>query len=352
MGRIFLGVAAACGCTAIAGADVTFNLISQIDLTITQDPLGGSYIGSNPSTVAWDGTDLYVAGWNNGRGDGDTNAIVRVADAATSPDIQSPFGAYATPNFRGYLSVDVRDGQLVAAYEVGGNDPNGLSIWDVAPVTVTDQIWAYETRPVGATWDAGANGGDAVAWAQFGSGRLRVSDSADGTVLYDGTNGPIVFAGGGTLWRGQDVDVNGDIYMRENNRVIAADRVNDNTTENIRVLVEPTAAGQAGQFINALNTSFGDYVMYNDRDGTSTTFGDAINLIDTDGNVINTTWNGIDTTFATSTGWFDFDYDAASGTLAVLDFSNRQVWIFDVVPAPGAMTLLGLFGLAAARRRR
>ena len=41
----------------------------------------------------------------------------------------------------------------------------------------------------------------------------------------------------------------------------------------------------------------------------------------------------------------------AAATLAILDFANRQVFIYQV-PAPGAVAVLGLGGLAAARRRR
>ena len=53
----------------------------------------------------------------------------------------------------------------------------------------------------------------------------------------------------------------------------------------------------------------------------------------------------------TGNGAYDFSFDAATQTLAISDFANRQVHIF-AVPAPGAAVLLGLAGLAAARRRR
>lgn len=338
------------GVAAAANGQVTFNLLNQIDLTATQDSQGSSYIGSNPATVAWDGTDMYVAGWNNGRGDGDINAIIRVPDAANSDALGSTFGAFGTPNFRGYLSIDVRDGKLAAAYETGGNNVNGLSQWSLGSLT---QDWAVETRPVSANYDPAVNGGNAVSWAQFGSGRLRVTNASDGSLIYSGSDGPIVYPGsGGTLWRGQDIDVNGNIYMRENNQVIAADRTGENSTTNVRFIATPTGAGQSGQFVNAINTGFGDFVIYNDRTGAASTFGDSVTVIDTNGNAVSVNWNGIDTGLATATAWFDFDYDAASGTLALIDFSNRQAYIFSVVPAPASLALLGLGGLAAARRRR
>jgi hypothetical protein len=337
------------GLAAAVQGQVTFNLVNQIDLNVTQDNQSASYIGSNPSAVAWDGRDMYVAGWNNGRGDGDTNAIVRISDAANSASIGSAFGAFGTPNFRGYLSLDIKDGLLAAAYETGGNNPNGLSVWDTSSTT---QVWTVDTRPVSGTWDAAANGGNAVSWAQFGSGRLRVSDGSDGSLIFDGSDGPIIYPGsGGTLWRGQDIDANGDIYMRENNQVIAADRTGENTTTNVRFIAMPTGAGQAGQFVNVMNTPFGDFVVYNDRTGAGTTFGASLNVIDTDGGAVSVAWNGVDLDQA-SNGWYDFDYDAASGTLAVVDFTNRQAYVFSVVPAPASLALLGLGGLCAARRRR
>lgn len=338
------------GMAAAAHGQVTFNLINQIDLDATQDQNGSFYVGSNPATVAWDGQDLYVAGWNNGRGNGDPNAIVKIADAANSDAFTSRFGAVAANNFRGYLSLDIKNGGLAAVFENGADDPNGLSLWDTSTET---QLWALTTRAVTGTWDAGANGGNAVSWAQFGSGRLRISDSANGTLLYDGTNGPIVYPGsGGTTWRGQDIDLAGDIYMRENNQVIAADRTGENTTTNVRYIATPTGAGQAGQFVNVLNTPFGDLVIYNDRTGAATTFGGSVQVIDTDGGAVAAAWNGIDTSAASATGWYDFDYDAATGTLAIVDFSNRQAFIFSVVPAPASLALLGAGGLLAVRRRR
>ena len=53
--------------TMAAGLAAQVNLVHMggVALTSTSDPLNAEYIGNKPSAVAWNGTDLYVAGFNN-----------------------------------------------------------------------------------------------------------------------------------------------------------------------------------------------------------------------------------------------------------------------------------------------
>ena len=92
-------------------------------------------------------------------------------------------------------------------------------------------------------------------------------------------------------------------------------------------------------------------LVFNDRPTSqSASFTSAIKAIDTNGVAQSINFNGFNITSSTSA--FDFSYDAVSRTLAVSDFSNSNVYIFSVVPAPSALALMGLGGLVAGRRRR
>lgn len=344
---------ATAGLAGAAMGQLQLQLVNSIDLLDTQDPTSSAFIGSNPSAVAWDGTDMYVAGWNNGRGDNTPHGIVRIADAANSSALGTAFGQRPTLNFRGYLSVDVRNGQVAAAFENGAADAQGLAIYNGATGALVD---SRNARPIFANWDPAVAGGNAVSWSEFGSGRLRVSDGDNlNNLLFDGTNGPVIF-GGSTIWRGQDIDDSGNIVVGDGNGDIHYfARTDPNTTASAVTLASTTGFPQfTGNGINPaiLNTSFGDFVMYNDRGVAGATLGTAIKAVDLNGDVQTIEFVGLSDALASATGWYDFDYDSATGTLAVVDFSNRLAWVFNVVPAPSSAMALGLAGLAALRRRR
>lgn len=341
-----LAIALIAGSAATASGQLTLNLVNQIDLLDSQDPASASFIGSNPSAVGWDGTNMYVAGWNNGRGAGVDHGIVGIANAASSDTLGASFGRLATPNFRGYNSLDVQNGQVLSGFDGGSAFPEGLAIYDGATGALQS---ARNERVAFANYDP-SNGG-AAAWSVFSSGRLRVVDQADvsGPTIFDGTNGPVIFAGS-TIQRGQDIDDNGNITLNDaNGNLTYFARTGANSTAGGVTIASGLATGN-GNNNAVLNTTFGDFVMFNDRGGN--TYGSSISAVDTAGNAIALTINGIDLSTATSTGWWDFDYDSASGTLAAVEFSTRQAFVFQVIPAPGTAALLGLGGLAAARRRR
>ncbi|MEL6497123.1 MAG: PEP-CTERM sorting domain-containing protein [Planctomycetota bacterium] len=341
-----LAIALIAGSAATASGQLTLNLVNQIDLVDTQDPASASFIGSNPSAVGWDGNTMYVAGWNNGRGAGTDHGLVGIANAASSDALGTAFGQIPTPDFRGYNSVDVQNGRVLAGYDGGSANPQGLAIYNGATGALED---SRNERVAFANFDP-SNGGD-VAWSVFGSGRLRVVDQNNlpGPTTFDGTNGPVIFAGS-TIQRGQDIDDNGNITLNDaNGNLTHFTRTGAGSTGTQLLLASGLGVGNGNN--NAiLNTGFGDFVLFNDRGGN--TYGSSIAAVDTSGNSVSLNVNGVDLSTATSTGWWDFDYDSATGTLAAVEFSTRQAFVFQVVPAPASAALLGLGGLAAARRRR
>ena len=193
----FLIAALCAGATASGGVgitDVTLTHLGTVDLDSTADPLNAEYIGTNPSAVAWDGTDLYVAGFNNGGAAADTG-IIKVTDALGAATLGSTFGARSTPSLRGFSGLDISGGTIASAYDAGGSDPRGIEAYD----STGSLLWSKAGRGgSGVGMDPGFGGADAgVAWTTFGSGRRALQDTATGADIYDGTNGAVIFTSEG-----------------------------------------------------------------------------------------------------------------------------------------------------------
>ena len=154
---------------------------------------------------------------------------------------------------------------MVAAYDNGSATPEGITGWDLAG----NQLWAKSARgSSGVGIDPGFGGIDAgVGWTTFGSGRRSLQDSATGADIYTSSNGMIINAGNGTLWRDMDFDsLIGDIYMRKSNEVVRCQRVGGNAVFNCQVL----SNSQFAPFVNIQNLAYvrqgGDEVIFwNDR---------------------------------------------------------------------------------------
>ncbi len=338
---------------------VTFTEVARFDVSdASTDSLASNYIGNNPSAVAWDGTQLYIAGFNSGRPSAGivevTNATATGINAAT---FGTAFGSLATPNSRGYSGLDFEAGVLAAAYDDGAPDPNGIQAFDSATNT---QTWAKNARGgSGVGHDPGFGGADSgVAWLTFGSGRRPLQDTATGADIYTTGTGMIITDFGGSFWRDIDFDQStGDVYMRRANDLVKATRTGGNSaTVSVIVDTNENGAFTAGQNVDFIaSEDFGDIVIYNDRPTTATSsFADTVNVVDSSGTALSSTFHLIGGgSIADGVGYYDFDFDTASQTLAIVDFSNRNVHIFQVaVPEPGTVCLVALGALAFVGSRR
>lgn len=348
-------LAAVAGLAVIAGsangADIRFELIGQATAG------GGVDFGSGPSAVAWDGTNAYVAGWNNSGGT-QTTGLRTYFDVLGTQSVSAEYGIQSTSAFRGYLSVDVRNGQVLSSFENGTDAASLLGRYDGTTGALLD---SRVERSIFANYDPAVvrSGEQSAGFIKFGSGRVRSTDPANyaGGLLYDGSNGAVIF-NGSTIQRGFDIDTSGNIALGDaDGNVSYFTRTGENGTTGTTILGTTTAVGRNpyggnGVNVNILNTAFGDFVLWNDRGSADKSYGAALNVTATDGTAQTIEWVGIDDTFSPTTAWYDFDYDAASGTIAVSNFSTGVINIFAVTPAPAGAAVLGLGGLAAARRRR
>lgn len=340
---------------------VTLREVARFDAAASADSSGNSYIGNNPSAVSWNGSQLYIAGFNSSGGAADT-AIVEITNAGATGLVaaafSSPFGVLSTPNLRGYSGLDLEGGVLAAAYDDGAADPNGIQAFDASDNT---QTWAKNARSgSGVAHDPGFGGIDSgVAWLTFGSGRRPLQNTSTGADIYTTADGMIITDFGETFWRDLDFDQStGDVYMRRSNDLLKATRTGGNSAT-VSMLVDNSSNGSfvAGQNLDFMATDlFGDVVIYNDRPATgAANFADVVKMIDSSGTPLLATFallgGGVP---AEGVGYYDFDFDAASQTLALLDFGNRNVHIFQVVPEPSSIAIAaaGVALLMGLRRWR
>ena len=88
-----LALVATAGIVASANAQLSFDEIAVINLDAAFNNDAGN--GTNPSAVAWDGTNLFVAGFNGGTAAGSTQAGIVPVSGALSGSVDGtglPFG--------------------------------------------------------------------------------------------------------------------------------------------------------------------------------------------------------------------------------------------------------------------
>jgi hypothetical protein len=327
-----------------ASAQTRFTHLATIDVGSTSTVGNPEYVGVNPSGVAWTGTRLFVAGFNNS-GIVGTTAIVEVLDPLGTPSYGATFGVQAaTPGSRGYSGLDIKGDTLAAAWDDGAADPLGIVGYDVSTPGTAAQAWAQNGRGgSGVGFDPGFSGIDfGTGWTSFGSGRRSLNNEVTGAVIYDSTNGTIINgAGTGTFWRDMDYeDDSGDIWLREGNNVIRAPRTGGNTTSTALLVRDEFEADNInGQNLAYINSSFGDVVIYNERSQTAGVqdFFVVIKVCTPSGALHTVDW-GTFTPPGLNAGYFDFSWAPDPGTLAILDFTLRRVYIFKLEPPTGSVS--------------
>ncbi|MCC5823915.1 MAG: hypothetical protein LAT64_06110 [Phycisphaerales bacterium] len=350
--QTMIGVALAAGMAATASGQIAMQEIQRIDLTPLLDVNSQTFIGNKASAVAWNGSDLYIGSFNAGGGGGNGSGIASFSGGAFS--VMQFISD--TPFDRGFSGLAIKGNRLAAAYDSGASHPQGIQVFDTS---TGSPLWAKAARGgSGVAFDPGFNGdGAGVAWTTFGSGRRALQDTETGADIYTTANGMIITPDfGSSFWRAMDFASNGDMVARRANDLTFLSRTGENSGS-ASILVDnganaPFVNGQNLAYVE--NSPFGDFVIWNDR-ATTNTGQSAENVLratalDGSSLALSLSLLGGDS-LALGNGYYDFSWDQATNTLAVLDYFNNNVHIF-LVPAPGAAGLLGMAGLLAARRRR
>jgi fibronectin-binding autotransporter adhesin len=332
----------------------------RLDIGTTANAANSQYIGSNPAAIAWNGSQLYVAGYN-GSGVTGTVAITQVTNPLAAPGLgvvptfSANFGQYtATGNTRGFTGLALGGTTLSSAWENGVAVANGVQGYSTAS---NSTLWTgtLSTRQMGGVaFDPGyvvsgsSQGGSGVGALAFNSGRRILFDVATGTNIYSTLNGMIVNTNPvGTEWRDVAFDPNtGDIFARVQNNVTWGVRTDVNTIANNlqTYLVNngnngASTAGQNIAFMSNIVDPAGSYtgnaVIWNNRPqgsvAGSSVFTTAMKLTTTGSADVPVSWNLLyGSTPANGNGWYDFGFDTDTQTLAVMDFINRTVSVFDL----------------------
>lgn len=311
-------------------AQVAMTQLAELDVSTVG-------IGPGLGAVAWNGTDLVVAGFNTGS-TVQTVAMARCNNALGAPQWNAPYGALAGTNTqRGFvnLAFSANGQQLAVGYDNGAAPVSNvaLQLWSAGTM-----LWAKPGRgSSGVGFDPGVAGqGSGVAWARFGTtGRAlqQTSSGADVWTFVDGMS--LNVAGQGTFFRDLDFDpLTGDVYLRASNNVFVGVRTGDNACTTL-VLVDTVEADTVPmQNIAVVRASTGAVLLWNDRSSGAAgqAWANSIRASRLDGTPQAIDWG----TFApaTGTGAYDFSFHAASSTVAIADLANRKVHLFAVSVAP------------------
>ena len=369
-GFLSSGLSLLCSIFLVGSANVKavdFTEIARFNISATGNPAvppgdplpppDSDFVGVSAVALAYNGTKLYVAGYNNSASFGETS-IVEItnptAKGLVTPTFSNKFSTDAsTPGGRGFsgLALSPDGTKLAAAFDDGIADtPLGLQAFDTSNNT---QLWAKANRGgSGVAFDPGFPGGNAalgsgVAYVQsFGSGRRSLQNATTGADIWTPTDGMIWIPNAGVTDNfTRDIAFNpatGDMYIRSKNELYFADRSGDNLTDqanNVLLVDNADAPFVNNQHLAFMNTSSdGDLIILNDR--SSGAVGQdffAVNKVYNTAGISQTANfsflpNADSSPFVVGTGagWYDYDFDATTQTLALLDTSNSFVHIFQV----------------------
>ncbi len=366
------GTVSAVDFTEIARFNISATGNPTVDPGDPLPPPDADFIGVNAVAVAWNGTKLYVAGYNNsGIVPPSVNAVTSIieitnatATGLVTPTYSAQMSTQITPAGRGYTGLALNsDGtRLAASFSDGfannsaeGPAADGLQLFDTS---TNAKLWSYAERgDSGVAFDPGFPGGDpaqgtGVAYVEsFGSGRRALLDVATGTDIWTPLDGMIWLPNGGNAGNTRDIAFDpdtGDMYIRSNNHLFFSARSGDNTTNqaaNVKIVDNIDAPFVNFQHLAFLNTtSDGDLVIFNDRasGGGGQDFFAVNKLVTSTGisAIPNFTFlpNADSSAFlpGTTAGWYDYDFDPVTQTLALLDSSNALIHIFQVGSAASA----------------
>ena len=370
--RVLLPVLVVAAFAAAAGGPAlaqSLSVYERVRLNIASTANGGNpqFIGANPATIAWTGSAVYVAGVN-ASGSTSRTAITGITNPLATPGLgvvpafTPAFGIRsATLNGRGFTGLAVSGTVLAAAWDNGTTTPATIDGMQALSTVTGSVIWTGTLagrQMGGAAFDPGhvvggvSQGGSGITGLVFNSGRRPTFDPATGATVYGLTGSAlpgmvINTSPTNTEWRDVDFDpATGDIYSRNSNNVASGVRTGTNSisgnAQQFLVNNANNGAGMAGQslafmggVVDPAGSVAGNAVIWNSRPvGTtegSTSFTTANQVVATTGATVPVNWNVLfGSTPAKGNGWYDFGYDRTTKTLAVMDFQNRTVSIFDL----------------------
>jgi hypothetical protein len=371
-----LSVIALLSLAAGAAQAVDMKLKSDQDLfSLSSSNTSSFWVGNNPSACALLDDNLFIAGYANGPAT--TAYIVKIETIfGTRSFRQVPSSASALPSARGFtgMAVDAKydnagaltSARLLASYDSGANGTaNSTRMYDIGtqlnPILLKGTPAGDSHRGIaGPAFDSGYNGlgfplpaggtgtiPAVMAYSidntgPFGLDPATLSSGLGATIYEPTTGGPTISTGmGSTIWRDLSINpTNGRIFARAGNQSVVFTRTGSNGSGTSLIIGTANGAfinGQNGQILNFKDGS--EIIVYNDRptNAAGQTFS-AIKFINPNGTPATLNLQNADgtpfTQPAAGVGYWDFAWDAKNERLAILDFSNRRCYVFEVPQAP------------------
>jgi hypothetical protein len=372
--------------------DLKLEVVGEFDISELCVAGAPVYVGKNPVSIAWDGSSLFVGGYES-TGLGATMQIAEIQNLLDGEGLwtvrEVGGSSAAFPALRGRPGLDWDDDLgLLATLDLGTNNaPGQVQIFTRA--TPTDplslaQSSASGSGVAGPSWDYGPGGtgfarSDQTTGPIAGVMDFRERDpigllgplgldpfdlSQTYFVQQDDTSS-IVFGGGGpdislngtadTLWRDVDFHPDGGIAARVTQDLVIAERSAGNLQSSVIKVSDATDEallwGNNAAWVYSVPCLPVDVVVWNDRGprclGTLT---DAVRITDRDGVAL--TYSVVDALDAEFTAWardicvYDFAWDAAAGQLFVVEFNSKKVYVLQPVCAVACPVDLNGDGIA------
>lgn len=370
--------------SAAQAQDYTFELVQTEDISLLSDLTNPTFfIGNNPSSIAFNGTDLFVGGFANFSDPIPGVQIVQIQDFLLGPGgrtfslVEGSFSATPNPvgQFRGWSGLDWDDERgLLGTIDFNNQTGNQIRVFNYKLSTQGGVLSTLDQKArsidlrgqAGPSWDRGFNGegfgsdgGIVAAHMDSSLGNFFERIGPFGHILPDepglgdpipdldsfdvayfpsesGTTGPVMAQEStSTLWRDLDINPNtGDMAARAANILIIGTRGSDGLISS-RVSVgadnAPFVSGQNVAFIHGL-AGDGDLIVYNDRPTTAggQAFTNVVKFAQTDGTPV--TYSVVDSAgnpvgLPSGVGYYDFAWHEESQTLCIVDFANRSVYV-------------------------
>lgn len=283
-----LGIVAL-GASLSATAQVSFTHLKSVNISSYFD---GSQLGSIACDVAFDGSNLYIAGMSVSNTSPASVGVLKVSNVLSldtnswgySPLIILNQAAQSRSSY-----VVYRDGYLYLGTGLGdsSNDPANTGIrkfdattgtqisdWNVTGVVLPSDL-SNSSRAECIEIDPGYQGNNpSLAVLARGRGIVFRRDFATGSALPNILSIPSRDCQGGQTTTGmRDITFspNGDAYLRVDNSIFYAPRTADNTVQDGRACrifnFDSDNPFQVMINIHYLHTNSGDYLIYNRRTG-------------------------------------------------------------------------------------
>jgi hypothetical protein len=383
MKRLMAAIAAAGVCAAMVTPAAAAGFYLNNTVNLSQVFKEGSQLGTNVISVAYDGVNAYVAGYN-ASGQTGTIGVAKLSGILLGQSVSAtvmPGSIIAANNLEGYNALALGAGALFGGKD--GANGGGSKIVKLDPFTgalvpgfgtggILDSPGGRARMHGGIAFDPGYNGqGSGVSHLESGQGRRQLVDAMTGAEIYGVTGDPnpgfIIFLENST-YRGHTFDpATGDIYVRRQNDVQRSIRTGANSVTGTATLVDLTnAATIIGQNIGFISAGTGagpsNLIIFNNRTSTSypQPFAGSVMLTQSDGTPTATTLMdafGGPLTLPDGNGLYAFAYSSVTDTLLIADYHNNTLYVFTNEPVPEPASLLALgAGMAALagniRRRR